>query len=239
MAVEVTFSTKVRNKIRNIFFSCYFFCRYNSHYTAYRTFRTFTMIPMRSYVKNLRLASKFKDVPGCIVECGTWRGGMIAGISRTFENQRECFLFDSFEGLPAAQAIDGDAAIGWQQDVSSPYYYDNCKAEVEFAHKAMELAKSKKHQIVKGWFNETLPSFDRTQKIALLRLDGDWYESTMTCLENLYDSVEEGGLIIMDDYYHWTGCARAVHDFLSKRGLAERIYQFDNELCYLVKQSHS
>jgi O-methyltransferase len=69
--------------------------------------------------------------------------------------------------------------------------------------------------------------------IALLRLDGDWYESTMACLDALYDRVVPGGLVIIDDYYTWDGCARAVHDFLSRRGVSARIRQWANAICYL------
>lgn len=197
------------------------------------------MLPRGSYFRNLQLVNRYKNVEGCIVECSTWRGGMIGGIATLIGGDRTYFLFDSFEGLPEAQEIDGEGAKAWQSNKTSSNYFDNCKAEMGFAEEAMKIAGAKNVNIVKGWFNETLPLFNKENKIAILRLDGDWYESTMTCLENLYESVVEGGLIILDDYYTWTGCTKAVHDFLSKNSLNERVQQWNNDVCYLLKRSNS
>lgn len=219
--------------------SSYHLLFHSNCWNLFRKLKSYTMIPLPSYTRNILIAKKAETVEGCIVECGTWRGGMIAGISAAFSNKRECFLFDSFEGLPDVTEKDGDAAKNWQADKTSPYYYDNCKAEMEFADKAMKLAGATDYHIVKGWFSDTLPGFDRSKKIAVLRLDGDWYDSTMQCLENLYDNVQENGVIIIDDYYHWTGCARAIHDFLSKRGIPVRIRQWDNDICYIIKVSYT
>lgn len=204
------------------------------YYLIYRKFKKFTMIPAMIYIQNLRLVNRFRHIEGCVVECGTWRGGMIGGIAYLL-GDREYFLFDSFEGLPEAKEIDGAAALAWQSDKNSPGYFDNCKAEMEFAENAMKVSGSSKYHINKGWFSETLPHFDKKKKIAILRLDGDWYDSTMDCFSNLYDCVIPGGIIIMDDYYAWDGCARAVHDYLSKNSLTARIMQWNNSVCYLKK----
>ena len=96
-------------------------------------FKDYTMIPKETYIQNLSLIEKFKDLEGCIVECGTWRGGMIGGIAALLGDKRNYFLFDSFEGLPKAKQIDGESANNWQNDVDSPYYFNNCKAEISFA----------------------------------------------------------------------------------------------------------
>jgi len=69
----------------------------------------------------------------------------------------------------------------------------------------------------------------------LLRLDSDWYESTKQCLENLFDLVVDGGLVIIDDYYVWDGCARAVHDFLSKRGSLCKLQQSRGGVSFIIK----
>lgn len=204
--------------------------------SIYFKFRRFTMNPPVTYLHNLMLAEKFKHVDGAIIECGTWRGGMIAGIGQLFNQpNREYYLFDSFEGLPEPTKEDGDRAFEWQADTTSDEYFDNCSAEMSFAEEATKLAGMKNVNIIKGWFNETLPNYDKNKKIAILRLDGDWYDSTMQCLENLYDSVVIGGLIIIDDYYAWDGCTRAIHDFLSQNGIADRICSFNNDVCYIVK----
>jgi len=192
------------------------------------------MIEPDAFVDNLALASRLRNISGCIVECGVWRGGMSAGIASVLGPARNYFLFDSFQGLPEAQPVDGVAAIAWQRNTDSPNFYDNCAAPPEFARQAMKLAGATNVELVKGWFNETIPSFRVPEPIALLRLDGDWYDSTTACLEGLYDQVTRGGLIIVDDYYAWDGCARAVHDFLSRRSATERIRSFGN-IGYLVK----
>ncbi len=162
---------------------------------------------------------------------------MIAGIASVLGTNRKYYLFDSFQGLPLAQEVDGKDAIEWQQNKESPIYYDNCSAGKEVATKAMNLANIPNFELVAGWFNDTIPNHRNGEPIALLRLDGDWYDSTMTCLENLFERVAPGGLIIIDDYYTWDGCSRAVHDFLSLRSAAERIDSL-NGVCFILKRSN-
>lgn len=199
----------------------------------YHKYKDYTMIPIETYVDNLILCESINHIDGCIVECGVWRGGMIAGIFDYLRKKRKCILFDSFEGLPIAQEIDGVAAKKWQKKNTNAGL-DNCIAEIGFAEKAMKLAKSENYQIVKGWFDTTIPKTSINEPIAILRLDGDWYDSTLICLENLYPLVIDGGLIIVDDYYAWDGCARALHDYLSKNSLPLRIKQTKNNVCYII-----
>lgn len=198
--------------------------------------REFTMIDESSFCDNLQLSEMVQNLSGCIIECGVWRGGMAAGMSRILGPDRTYFLFDSFEGLPPAQAIDGQAAIEYQANKNSPYYYDNCTAPPEFAIRAMNKMGARSFYLKQGFFENTLPNFTPPEPIALLRLDGDWYESTMTCLRHLFEHVTPGGIVILDDYYTWDGCSRALHDFLSERKTTERIRTFGS-VCYLIKQN--
>jgi O-methyltransferase len=147
---------------------------------------------------------------------------------------REYFLYDSFEGLPDAKDIDGVQALSWQSNTISESYFDNCSADISYAKQAMKISGVREYRIVKGWFKETLPGFDRTKKIAFLRLDGDWYDSTMDCLINLYDYMVPGGCIVIDDYYTWEGCNKAIHDFFNGRGIYYSIRQLDNDVCYII-----
>jgi O-methyltransferase len=205
----------------------------------FNRFSEFTMIPKQFYLGNLELAYKVKGINGAIVECGVWRGGMIAGAASILGKERDYYLFDSFEGLPKASEIDGVDANNWQLDTKSEGYFNNCKAEIEFANKAMSMVNLNENNIhiIKGWFNESLANGNYNFPIAMLRLDGDWYESTITCLQYLFSNVVPGGLIIIDDYYTWEGCAKAVHDYLSKNGRPERIYQYNNSIAYLIKSA--
>lgn len=201
----------------------------------YLSLRAFTMIPPEWFVANLELLKIHKPPEtGAIVECGTWKGGMIAGMARMLGKNREYYLFDSFEGLPPAKKIDGEAAIQWQKEKNPANYYNNCTASESDARAAMEKAGIQHAVIRKGWFNETLPEVSFEKGIAVLRMDADWYDSTMDIFNNLFDQVLPGGLILIDDYFTWEGCSRAVHDYLSKHERTERISSH-NGVCYLVK----
>jgi O-methyltransferase len=204
-------------------------------HTTYTKYRDFTMIPSGWYAANLLIAADLAPKHGCIIECGVWRGGMSAGLADTLPG-RTHFLFDSFEGLPPAKVdVDGADAIAYQRDKNHPAYHDNCRAERSFAEKAMGRSAAGKFTLMQGWFNETLPEFAPPEPIAVLRLDGDWYESTMDCLNALYPHVVKGGLILIDDYYTWDGCARAIHDYLSTHKLTDRIERFEGA-CYMLKR---
>jgi O-methyltransferase len=202
-------------------------------YALARKYREFTMIPPALYADNLRQVYEVARVPGCVVECGVWRGGMIAGIAEVLGPSRHYHLFDSFEGLPPAQPIDGPAALHYQEATDSPHYLDNCAAEVSFAQRAMAKSGASAVTYHRGWFKDTLPGFQPAEGIAVLRLDGDWYESTKQCLDVLYPQVVAGGLILIDDYYTWDGCARAVHDYLAERQEPDRIHETAAGVCYL------
>jgi O-methyltransferase len=196
-----------------------------------------TMIPPVVYVDNLRLARQVQEIPGAIVECGVWRGGMAAGIARTLGPERDYVLFDSFEGLPPAHEVDGPAALAWQRDTGSPQYFDNCKAEMSAASSSMRAAGISRPDLRKGWFKETVPLFASTRTpIALLRLDGDWYESTMTCLQSLFPLVVDGGIVIIDDYGTWDGCTRAVHAYLAQHDRPEAIRHSGDGVAFLRKR---
>ena len=114
------------------------------------------------------------------------------------------------------------------------YLFDNCRAEKAKADEAMRMSAAREYHLMAGWFNETLKHFKPPEPIAALRLDGDWYDSTMESLTSLFPYVMPSGLILVDDYYDWDGCARAVHDYLSREQCVERIHNFRG-VCYLVK----
>jgi hypothetical protein len=209
---------------------------------VYRKYADYTMVPEYSYVRNLALAEKVRHVEGCVVECGVWRGGMIAGIADVLGSGREYYLFDSFDGLPPAKAIDGRGLKEWQAATTAPGYHDNCRASADEADAAMKKSSATRYLLVKGWFEETVPQFKPNQRIALLRLDGDLYDSTMICLQHLYPYVAAGGIIIIDDYHAWDGCAHAVHEFLANLSDYDdrpRLQQYENDIIFLVKKVSS
>ena len=205
----------------------------------YRKYRAYTMIHEARYMANLELCDKFAATSGCVVECGVWRGGMSAGMAEVLGADREYFLFDSFEGLPPAREdLDGAAAIAWQNNSTSPAYYNNCTAAESEAAAAMKLSGATSFSLVKGWFSDTVPAFKPPSEIAVLRLDGDWYDSTRVCLEHLVPFVADHGVVIIDDYYEWDGCARAVNEYMLRAGSPSevvRLRQFRNLIAYFIK----
>lgn len=199
---------------------------------VYEKYKEYTMIAGSVYVRNLQLAELYRHVPGCVVECGVWRGGMSAGLAEVL-GDRAYVLFDSFEGLPAAKDIDGPTALAWQADKTSPGYHNNCSAERAWAERAMALSPARNVGLVQGWFDQTIPGYTPPAPIAILRLDGDWYDSTMVCLTHLFPHVVPGGIVVLDDYYAWDGCARAVHDYLSEHKSTARLAQFRDGVSFI------
>jgi O-methyltransferase len=125
---------------------------YHEERRLQRKYAARTMIDRWAFVDNLLVGRLADNVPGAIVECGTWRGGMIAALAERAKSEppREFVLFDSFEGLPPANDVDGDAARAWQADQTSDKYFANCHAEVEEAQETMRMA-SVDARIIKGW----------------------------------------------------------------------------------------
>jgi O-methyltransferase len=198
----------------------------------HQIYAEFTMVPVEQFVDNLSLERSWRNVPGDIVECGTWRGGMSAAMATVAPGHRSV-LFDSFEGLPDAKSIDGPAAVEWSRNIRA---FDNCTADESSAHAAMQRANTGDYEIIRGWFEDTVPQWaGKGRPIAILRLDGDWYESTLVCLKNLFPLVSPGGGVIIDDYYTWDGCTRAVHDYLSSVGAGERVRSTRHEVAYILK----
>ncbi len=190
------------------------------------------MVPPRLFTDNIDLVRSWKDISGDLVECGSWRGGMSGAMAFTAPGHRSV-LFDSFEGLPDARPIDGAEANHWSREIRD---FNNCTADEASAYEAMRRSRSTTYDIVKGWFDDTVPAWASDRRpIAILRLDGDWYDSTMTCLVNLFPLVVPSGGVIIDDYYRWLGCARAVHDYLSRTEAPERIQSTRYGVAYIRK----
>jgi O-methyltransferase len=198
--------------------------------SLYSKFKPYTMIHKRPFLENLILAKEALSNPklahGAIVECGTWKGGMAAALIEVGGPERHYYFFDSFEGLPPAEDIDGKSARDYQADTANPEYFDNCRASIADIKSAVSLTNCPPSHINinPGFFEKSFPNFD-PPPIALLRLDADWYSSTKICLEKFWNHVLPEGLILIDDYYAWDGCAHAVHEFLHVNQATERIRQ--------------
>ncbi|NQT04491.1 MAG: class I SAM-dependent methyltransferase [Dehalococcoidia bacterium] len=177
-----------------------------------------------------------QPIPGNIVECGVRNGGSSAVMASVFRKSslcRDMWLFDSFEGLPEPTAEDGYKA-------QTEYHEGKCLGSVDAVKEILNqlsIPENRVH-IIEGWFEETFPSV-KTNKVALLHIDADWYESVKLCLEKFYDSVCPGGFIALDDYGHWEGCRRATDEFLKKRSLDIKLVRVDDTGHYFQKPQKS
>lgn len=174
---------------------------------------------------------------GAIVECGVWRGGTSFAMllaQRAAVGRVVCpvHMLDSFAGLPPVGERDGPAAAAWQAAERARQGDPGANlrvavGEVRAARDGLGFGEAEA-PIHVGWFRDTAgplaARLGQAGGIALLRLDGDWYKSTRECLEAFLPVVQEGGVVIVDDYYAWEGCARAVHDVLSRHDLPYRLW---------------
>ncbi len=172
-----------------------------------------------------------RGVPGDFVECGCALGGSAALIALTLRSlaaQRELWLFDTFEGLPAPSEEDPDFE-------SAMLYTGACIGTLDEVQQLFkDLRTTERVHFVKGLFQDTLPKAPINQ-IALLHIDGDWYHSVKTCLLNLYDKVAPGGMIQFDDYGYWAGARKAIDEFLLKRQISCNLRKLDYSGRQLIK----
>jgi len=168
-----------------------------------------------------------RNVPGDMIECGAWRGGatilMRAVLKAHGVTDRKVWVADSFEGLPPPSPDKYPA------DKDDPHH--------TFDYLAVSLEKVKDNftsvgllddqvRFLKGWFKDTLPTA-KIDRLAVLRVDGDMYESTMDALQALYSKVSVGGYVIIDDVGAVPGCEKAVDDFRKARGITAEIKTID------------
>lgn len=197
------------------------------HLELFRRFSAYSLITEDLFCDNLALVrERLRDLDGAVVECGTWKGGMAAAMMQLGGPERSYHFYDSFsDGLPQATPTDGEDAMTWQAATDDPLYFDNLRTKAEDFRALVAESGFPSVHVHEGWFADTVPQYDG-EPIAVLRLDGDWYDSTMVCLENLYPHVRADGIIILDDYDAWDGCSRAVHDYLSATKSTARIRRF-------------
>jgi Macrocin-O-methyltransferase (TylF) len=174
-------------------------------------------------------------VPGDLIETGVWRGGAVIFMRAVLKaygvEGRRIWVADSFAGLPDPGPMQhpGD---GWWREMPELAVTE---AEVRRNFARYDLLDDSV-QFLSGWFSDTL-STAPIERLAVLRLDGDMYSSTMDALEALYDKVSPGGFIIIDDYF-LEGARQAVHEFLAFQGIAPRIIPIDRLSVFWRKESN-
>lgn len=166
-------------------------------------------------------------VPGDLIETGVWRGGaaiFMRAVLKAYQvKDRNVWVADSFEGLPAPNPDK------YPEDAdSSLYRFKVLAVSLERVKTNFERYGLLDDQVkfLLGWFRDTLPTAP-IEKLAVARLDGDMYESTMDALQNLYPKLSVGGYLIVDDYGSVAACRQAVHDYRRAHGIDDEIISID------------
>jgi O-methyltransferase len=171
-----------------------------------------------------------RSVPGDIVECGVWRGGsmMAAALALLEQDQTpKMHLFDTFSGMTKAGAEDGNTQEFPAGSLSAT------EDEVR-ANMLRTGYPADRFRLIAGPVEETLPA-EAPPSISVLRLDTDWYSSTIHELHHLYPLLSYGGVLIVDDYGHWQGARRAVNEYLA--GSIADLVPIDETGVMLVKET--
>jgi len=176
-----------------------------------------------------------RNIPGDFIETGAWRGGatifMRAILLAHGVRDRVVWVADSFEGLPRPNPELYPADAG-----SKFHEYDQLAVSIEEVKDNFRRYGLLDDQVrfLKGWFKDTLPVAP-IEKLSILRLDGDLYESTMDALVHLYPKLSVGGYIIVDDYGAIDNCRRAIHDYRDKHQISDPIIKIDWTGIYWMK----
>lgn len=194
-----------------------------------RAVRPYTMTgpdKLHALISAVRYVARY-NIPGDVVECGVWRGGSMHAVARALDaagdHDRDLFLYDTFEGMtePTEKDVryDGRLASAALENQDRERSLVWAYASLEDVQAGFDEVPYPKHRIhfVKGPVEETIPG-ELPNRISILRLDTDWYESTAHELKHMYDRLVPGGVLMLDDYGWWQGSRQATDEFLERTG---------------------
>jgi O-methyltransferase len=187
-----------------------------------------TMIGMRRLVQLALCVAQVvnEDVPGDMLEAGVWRGGaciLMRGVLAAMNSDRTVWVADSFAGLPKPDAERYPADADDRHWTFSELAVGLDAVRENFARYGL---LDNRVRFLQGWFADTLPAAP-VSRLAVLRVDGDMYGSTIEVLDALYPKLSPGGFCIIDDYGAVAGCRAAVTDYRSAHGITEPIEEID------------
>ena len=190
--------------------------------------KQYSMTPtsrMWALVQSIEYVSQ-NNISGDFVECGVWKGGnliLLSAIQEQLGMSRTIYGFDTFAGMVEPKDLDVDflgksaAEMMTNSQKIDGDFSIHCFASLDLVKKNLSENSSKNVRLVQGDVAETLLNIENLpRKIAILRLDTDWYDSTRIELEILYPLLEPGGVLIIDDYGHFEGAQRAVDEYFKE-----------------------
>ena len=209
-----------------------------AEYTMTSPQRIFSLIEAVEYIEK-------NNIEGDIVECGVWRGGsmmtVIKTLTRLKNTNRNLFLYDTYEGMSAP--TDNDVAIHGQKADDLLNNNTNKTENLIWAYASLNDVKKNIEQLnypkekihfVQGKVEDTIPK-TLPGKIAILRLDTDWYDSTKHELEHLFPLLATNGVLIIDDYGYWAGARKAVDEYFAAMTLVPYLSRIDETGRVLIK----
>ncbi|NIR32322.1 MAG: macrocin O-methyltransferase [Gammaproteobacteria bacterium] len=176
-------------------------------------------------------------LPGDLVECGVWRGGSCMLMARTLlalgDSTRKIYLYDTFAGMTRpgeadVHTVDGAEQVSRWEVFEREGYNEWCYAPIEEVHRNIVSTGYPRESVVlvRGAVEETVPKV-APERIALLRLDTDWFRSTYHELEHLYSRLLKNGILIVDDYGAYDGARLAVDRYFSEHNVAMYLHRID------------
>ena len=168
------------------------------------------------------------DIPGDLIETGVWRGGSVIFMRALLKvagvTDKTVWVADSFEGLPKP---DEDKYAADKGDIHHTLSDILAISEEQVRNNFKKFGLlDEQVKFLKGWFKDTLPTAP-IEKLSVLRLDGDMYESTIQALDFLYPKLSIGGYLIIDDFDVVPGCKQAVMDYRQQHNISENIIDID------------
>jgi len=202
--------------------------------------RIYSLIEAVNYIEK-------SNIEGDIVECGVWKGGSMMAVAETLKEHnslsRELYLYDTFEGM--SEPTEYDKTFYGKDAASLLKGNENKEKNIVWAYSTLETVKEGmnmtgyppgKIKYIKGKVEGTIPGAIPS-KIAILRLDTDWYESTRHELIHLFPLLTIGGVLILDDYGYWQGARKAVDEYFEKNNTRILLNRIDETGRIAIKQA--
>lgn len=217
------------------------------HKTIWNDVRNNTMTSKErifGLIEAVKYVNKY-NIEGAIVECGVWRGGSMMAVAKTLKSlndtSRQLYLYDTYEGMTEPTAVDENVLTGSAKKILSK---ENKSTSRVWAYSALETVQQGMNSTgypadnihyIQGKVEDTIPG-NVPEKIALLRLDTDWYESTKHELIHLFPRLQKGGVLIIDDYGFWKGSRKATDEYIAETNMQILLCRMDSTGRIAIKQ---